>query len=199
MKKVSLILMVWMLGACSVPSDARDAGPVDAGHSGGSIHDAGHSGGGTEDAGNPDGGAGQCPATGAMATAPGCKAAGGVCVGAGTCGGTVATEHNAECTFSDGAGECCVAPAVADMGDSCGSLGGVCAPIAGCGDVNGWRTSTPDCQGAGFQCCVPQAVCGDVDVTCCGDSFSTVASCIRGSFECIVEGHVLMCSEACQL
>lgn len=144
-------------------------------------------------------GALQCPATGATPTAPGCKLAGGVCVGQGQCGGAVDTAHSAECTFDDVPGDCCVAPSAASSGDTCVDVGGVCAPIAGCGFVNGWRMMTSDCRGVGFQCCVPQGVCGDIDAVCCGDTWSSVASCVRGDLVCQLDGHTLMCSESCTL
>ena len=162
--------------------------PDDTGNS--PIDDTGETG----ETGQPE-----CPTTGDVPDAPGCKAAGGVCVGAGTCeGGTLAHDYDSECAFDDGAGECCVPPAPASSGETCADLGGVCAPIAGCGMVNGWGDSTDDCgDWVGETCCVPQAVCGDIDATCCGDGWASTPGCFHGELACQVEEHELMCADDC--
>ena len=130
-------------------------------------------------------------------SAPGCEAAAGVCIASGTCPTRVADEHSGECAFDDGPGECCIALEGAAAGNGCAELGGVCTAIAGCGMVGGWRATTPDCTDVGFECCVPQARCGSANVVCCGDTWASVASCVRGEFTCQIEGHALESLDTC--
>lgn len=140
----------------------------------------------------------ECGAT-SPPQAPGCQAAGGVCVASGSCSGTLASAYSKECVFADGLGDCCVPPPPSLSGDACSDIGGICASVAGCGLVNGWRMSTGDCPNVGIPCCVPQAICGDVNVICCGATWASAASCVRGTFVCQQPGHVLVCASDCVL
>lgn len=138
-------------------------------------------------------------------TAPGCAAAGGVCVASpDQCAdGTRAADHDAECAFDDGAGYCCVPPAPSS-GDSCAASGGVCAPIAGCGFVHGWHTPADeacgDAYGVGTVCCAPTDACEGWGVaTCCTTDGATafVANCDRGTLTCEVGDTTLVCDQDC--
>ncbi len=136
---------------------------------------------------------------------PGCAAAGGICVGSrDQCSGTIAAEHNGECTFDDGDGFCCVPPAANASGDTCAAQGGTCAPIGGCGKVDGWTAESSDCEDVNNICCVPEATCdGQESLACCYYDASTGAPmtqyeplCDRGTVTCF-EGTTLTCVEDC--
>jgi hypothetical protein len=122
-----------------------------------------------------------------------CGANGGVCIAAGTCtkagGSSLGT---LDCSFSDGAGVCCVppAPAVGDAGDSCNDLGGICTTIGGCTQAGGYFTGvtvSPACTGAPeFACCLPNDLCGPIpaDENCCASTWSDTFECDHGKLAC---------------
>ena len=134
--------------------------------------------------------------------APGCRDAGGICVASGGCGGEVLAEHDAECGFDDGPGQCCKPPAASASGSGCADLGGTCAPIAGCNFVNGWFAPGDDCgPAAPIICCVPFDTCEGYGLyTCCQPGMTAFrASCERGEVICEVPETELMCVEDCEL
>lgn len=139
----------------------------------------------------------------APAEAEACAAAGGTCVGAGSCGGTVDEAASSSCHFDDGPADCCIPPEPAASGDSCAELGGVCAPVGGCYQTNGWFA--PDDGGCEAElgpvgvCCLPHDACEDWGTQlCCAESSAYVPNCDRGEVVCTVEGTTLECEAECQ-
>ena len=134
---------------------------------------------------------------------PNCKEAGGICVGGGQCeaaGGSDLPSYDADCVFDDGPGSCCEPPAASETGDTCNEQGGVCAPIGGCNQVDGaFALSSDSCGSPSFICCVPEAVCGEEDMLCCGETASFRPVCDRGDWTCDHIGNTQLVPEAdCQ-
>jgi hypothetical protein len=188
-------MFVALLTAFLACSGTKDGSPADSG----SLDS------GSTDSGGGDTGMACEPGTDQTPGAPGCAAAGGVCIGGGApCSGTVNADLSGECRFDDGAGACCVPPAAAPSGDTCASRGGTCAPIAGCGKVDGWVADSSDCTGVNNVCCVPEASCdGQEELVCCAYDESSGAPmtqfsglCDRGTVTCF-EGTALTCVEDC--
>ena len=134
--------------------------------------------------------------------APLCSAASGICTISSRC---KVPFHNAtltiECTFSDGPGVCCPAPAIGKGSRfSCASAGGVCAPIAGCFLVGGELAAgrcTP--KETGYACCVPGARCANArKYRCCDNSTSFRPICDRGGeLRCPITGTELRLVSEC--
>lgn len=189
-------LVLAALLACSGHKDAHDSETTDSAEDSGGTDSAADSGGTDLECA---GGADPTP------DAPGCAAAGGICVGTeAQCGGTPASAYNSECRFDDGGGVCCIPPAAEASGDTCASRGGTCAPIGGCYMVDGWMADSTDCTGVNNVCCVPESTCdGQESVSCCAYDEATGAPmtrftglCDRGTVTCF-EGTELACNEDC--
>jgi hypothetical protein len=192
--RLPLVAFLSTLLACSGSKDAADT------DSGGADS--------AQDSGGPDSGGTdlECDAASdPTPAAPGCAAAGGICVGTeAQCSGALAAEHNDECRFDDGGGVCCIPPAPETSGDTCASQGGTCAPIGGCGMVDGWMADSSDCEGVNNVCCVPESSCdGQEALACCAFDEGTGTPmtrfsprCDRGTVACF-EGTTLTCIEDC--
>ena len=130
---------------------------------------------------------------------PDCKEAGGVCLGSGQCegaGGDHLAQQDLSCVFDDGPGECCMPPAPAESGDTCNDQGGVCAPIGGCNQVDGaFALSSDSCGSPSFICCLPESICGEEDMLCCGESASYRPVCDRGEWTCDHIGNTRLVPE----
>lgn len=143
-------------------------------------------------------------ADGGDASVNACESSRGICVSsASSCAavnGTVSTAGAPGCRFSDGDGVCCVPPAPQATGDACGARGGVCAPIAGCNFVHGsfGPLDGAGCTGVGVVCCLPRAICGDENVTCCGATASFRPACDRGTWRCTISGTTLVPAAMCR-
>ena len=192
-------------------ADGTDAGETDAGETDADETDAGETDAGETDAGETDTGetdtgegSGEADAGGDATPEPenACAAQGGLCLGSTDCegqGGTLATEGDAGCAFDDGPGFCCVPPAVQPEGDSCAAQGGLCATVGGCNLTGGsFALGGGGCpEFAGSVCCLPESICGEEDVVCCGETSSFRPSCERGTFVCEFEGTTLVPLDEC--
>lgn len=152
------------------------------------------------------------------AQAAGCASAGGICVAdAAQCtgpgvGGRLLGDgkQSGGCWYSAASGGrvpgmCCLPPAEQPEGMVCSDLGGICATVGDCVLANAYLTPAElECaDGVPFECCVPEAQCGTVDVSCCavGVTIFRVAMCRRGKLNCDevpgTELH-LMTRDTCQ-